>query len=307
MWARIRSLIVPEENGGGRVGSEEEEEGGVTSDSSSHKQHAHHNGDDDDEDDRKKIQNPPRKEVCHFLRLPTELRLQIYSYTNLGGHTIEILHLPVSQHPFYDTKTCHPNSSSSAHPTTRQLLYRLETREQLTPKERCFSINGLFALTSVCRQTRMETALLIYKLNAFSFSDAHYNYASAVRVWTASLHSRELHAVRTLYWPLRQALVFQHSVHGVGMRDPDRACEEELRALSGLEKVVLRYSAADVGRRVGEFSVEERRVLDGLFGEADQAWDYAIEREFRRRLAVRGMVRLVGRDGVDVLCEKLRS
>lgn len=168
---------------------------------------------------------------------------------------------------------------------------------------RCFSIHGLFSLTSVCRQIRAETHLLVYECSAFAFSGGNYNYARAIRAFTQSLTERELSAIRTICWPLLGALSFQRSLRGVESGEPDRACVEEIRALTGLRRVVLRFGAVDLNVRI-EYSDAEVAELERLVEEAGGEI-YATERRFRRMLAVRGMKMLLAKEEVEVECEKM--
>jgi hypothetical protein len=153
---------------------------------------------------------------------------------------------------------------------------------------------------------RADTKSLVYGLNTFGFSDRCYNYGSAIQAWTKSLSEREKAAVKTIYWPLRQAILFQQSLHGVRIQEPDRPCVDELRSLPNLKKVVLRYTASDLQKRKGEFSVDEENELVRLFAEAGRVWDYGVEREFRRELAMRGMKSLIGNGKLEVECRVSR-
>ncbi|XPS73910.1 hypothetical protein M3J09_006040 [Ascochyta lentis] len=245
---------------------------------------------------------PEKPGTCHFLRLPTELRLQIYAYTDLANQTIEVLNLPIQ--PTEQGPQCHRTYSTD--PSEHHLLYRLERGSDVPyarKQKRCFSIHGLFSLTSVCSQTRSETNLSVYELNAFAFSSENYNYGTAIRAFTLSLSKRQLSVVRCVYWPLLQARIFQQNLHGVRIEGCEWACVEEFRALTGLERVVLRYKATDVEKRLHEYSEDEAVELEGLLAER-RGGDYVVQRVFRRTLAVRGMEKVVGSDAVDVVCRK---
>jgi hypothetical protein len=147
----------------------------------------------------------------------------------------------------------------------------------------------------VCQQLRSETIPLIYASNSFLFNDSLYNYAKSFPLFISSLPPSVLHSIKTIYWPLRQARDIQR--FGIGnLEPPDCSCIEELRALTGLKKVVLGFVVSDVGAaRMRESEIWEMGRMD-----------YAEERRFRRELAVRGMREVLGeREGsVEVVCER---
>lgn len=268
-----------------------------------------------------------------------EIRLQIYGYTDLVGHTIEVLNLPILQTS--QGTQCYRIYNSS--PIDHELVYRLERHNdepyrevQPTSKsysqshfpappgvhvcrmprpgrlgrstepikrKRCFSAHGLFSLTSVCRQVRAETHLLVYERNSFAFSDGNYNYSSAIRAFTETLDERELSSIHTIYWPMINALLYQRSIHGENIDEPDRACVEESRALKGLKRVVLRYIGSDIHNVTNKASEYEAKELKAIFAERGR-WDYLVETEFRITLAIRGMKALLGSEDVEIVCDK---
>ncbi|UPX14231.1 uncharacterized protein EKO05_0004720 [Ascochyta rabiei] len=245
---------------------------------------------------------PKTTGICPFLRLPTELRLQIYGYTDIAGHTIEVLNLPVLQ--TQQGIKCYRTYSTN--PISHHLVYRLEHENDIpapTKRKRCFSVEGLFSLTSVCRQTRAETHLSVYKLNSFAFSVEYFNYGRAIHAFTHPLPEREVSSIHCLYWPLLQARVFQQSLHDARIEGSGWTCVEELRALKGLNKVVLRHKATDVEKTPDEYSEDEAKELESLFAVRSGA-EYIVERQFRRTLAVRGMAKLVGSERVELVCQK---
>jgi hypothetical protein len=247
-----------------------------------------------------------------LLRLPAELRNQIYSHLDLGGHTIQIISKSSNEVRIISNLTCPIHDPNKGQ---RRLWYRVEQvtdQEYLSsngkyspitgPRKQCASLQALFALPHVCRQLRAETTLLIYELNSFAFSDKAYNYSRAIKQWTQSLDAREKAAVNSICWPLRQARNFyQFSQHAQAMQLPDRACTEELRSLVNLKKVVLRSIATDVG--MAKLSPSEYAELEALYV-ARGVRGYSTEREFRRSLAVRGMREQLGLAEVDIRCEK---
>ena len=170
-------------------------------------------------------------------------------------------------------------------------------------RKRCFSVHGLFALTSVCRQTRAETHQLVFERNSFAFSNANYNCGRALHAFTQSLMERQLSTVYMIYWPLTNALFYQRSLHGEKIEEPDQACVKEFRAMKGLKTVVLRYIGSDVSNTRDRVTEYEKAELQARFAERG-GWDYWVEREFRRTLAVRGMRALIEREDVEVACEK---
>ncbi|KAJ8106461.1 hypothetical protein OPT61_g9522 [Boeremia exigua] len=250
--------------------------------------------------------NDNKATTCHFLRLPTEIRLQIYAYADLGGHTIEVLHLPVIK--IAQAKQCFRTYSSN--PVDRELVYRLECANDQSRRaaershRRCFSVHGLFALTSVCRQVRADTQVLVYELNAFAFSDGNYNYSSAIRGFTRSLSAREIAAVHTVYWPLVNGLMYQRNGQGRELEELDRSCAVELGALKGLERVVLRYFGSEFETVREKHSEAEAAELQSLLADRGGR-DYAIKRQFRRTLAVR--VETLMNIGVENLIQTIAS
>ncbi len=192
-----------------------------------------------------------------LLRLPAELRIAIYSYLDLGGHTIEVQHESNILRALLD-KT---QSLARLRPAPRYspLSYRLETPddeprapkkpfltfgaeppEKSTKPRRCVSVQGLFPLSLVCRQLRQDVTLLLYKLNTFSFSYHRCNYIPALESWIASLTAREKAAVTSICWPMRQARGVQHTLNGLPIPKPDVDCSALLGQLTGLQSVVLR-------------------------------------------------------------------
>jgi hypothetical protein len=226
-----------------------------------------------------------------FLKLPVELRLQIYSYLDLDGHVISVLSKPIS----------------TLHTAEEILWYRIESQEptdtKITHQPRYAHLGCLFAISSVCQQLRSEIIPMIYANNAFLFTDALYSYAISLPLFITSLTPSYLHSIKTIYWPLRQARDIQR--FGIGnLEPPDRSCMEELRSLTGLKKVVLGFVVSDVGAaRMRESEIREMGVLGiGTPGMVD----YAGERSFRRELAVRGMREVLGGSGgeVEIGCER---
>lgn len=248
-----------------------------------------------------------------LLRLPAELRNQIYSYTNYSECIIQVLSLSKTGYNALDTKGApllhnpYPNDT---------LWYRIEQAaiEEFTldnpnidtRRKRCASICGLFALSSVCYQIRAETMLLHIEGPSFAFSDTHFNYNKAFPLFLESLSLRERNAVRSIHWPLRQARECYHrSLKDKPMEAPDQAFIDEFRELPYLQGVVLQYLATDVGGlRLTGHDVAE---LEGLVADVGEGKLYQVEREFRRELAVRGMMwQISHKDGVNVRCEKRR-
>lgn len=270
--------------------------------------------------------------IRHFLRLTVETRLQIHVYTDIGGHTIEVLNLPIIQ----TSQGTQCYRTYSTNPIDHKLLYQLELKEderyvngtqiistsrrrwlspgrtspselssssELAKRKRCFSDYALFSLSSVCRQTRADPQVLVYELNTFAFSDGHYNYSRAIRAFTRSLTERKLSVIHTIYWPLVTVLVYRRSLRGEKVEEPESACAEELRALKGLKRVVLRYGGPEFNSLADRHNEGEKMELRGLLA-ANGRWDYALEREFRRTLAVRAMKAVIARDDVTMECEK---
>ena len=106
-----------------------------------------------------------------------------------------------------------------------------------------------------------------------------------------------------MYWPLMNALFYHRSLHGEKIEEPDQACVKEFRAMKGLKKVVLRYIGSDVSNTTDKFTEFDKAELQARFAERG-GWDYRVERDFRRTLAVRGMRALIEREDVEVACEK---
>jgi hypothetical protein len=176
-----------------------------------------------------------------------------------------------------------------------------------TRRKRCASVQGLFVLPRVCRQIRADTMLLHFAGPSFAFSDRRYNYAKAMPGFLQALSAREKKAVRSIYWPLRQAREFYHcGESGKVMTPPDKAFQTEFGKLPNLERVVLRYVATDVGSaRLKGSDLEEYQALiaDVVVGER-----YRAENVFRRELAMRGMRRqLSDREGLTVECEQTKK
>lgn len=258
--------------------------------------------------------------------------MQIYSYTDIGGNTIEVLCLPTVQ-TSCGTK-CYRTYSTDL--VEYQLLYRVELKEDekyekgteitstsrrrwLAPgrtsssaltsssnplkRKRCVSVHGLFSLASVCRQTRADLQLLVYELNSFAFSDKHYNYGRAIRAFSQSLATRELSTIKTVCWPLVNVLVYRRSLRGEKVEEPDSACVEELRSLKGLNRIILRYGGPEFNSLADKHNEEERMELRSLLA-ANGGWDYGLERDFRRRLAVRTARALIATENVTIECER---
>ncbi|KAH3919143.1 hypothetical protein HBH56_029350 [Parastagonospora nodorum] len=231
--------------------------------------------------------SPPNTQVMlpqpssRLLTLPLELRLQIYTHLDLTAHTIAVLSAPVCQ----------------LHPDLDHLWHRIEAPADREPTTlpHYTSLPGLFGISSTCRQLQAETTDFVLAGNSWAFTDTRYNYATAFPLWLGTLSAKQRESIRTIHWPLRHARDVQQ--FGDEVQAPDRACRDELRCLTGLERVVLRYVGTDVGAArlgVGEREEFERQGETG----------YVEERRFRRELAVRGMRGLVGREEVQVVCEK---
>lgn len=179
----------------------------------------------------------------------------------------------------------------------------LTSSSEPAKRVRCFSVHGLFGLTSVCKQTRADLQVLVYELNSFAFSDGYYNYSRAVRAFTSSLTSHELSVVHTVYWPLVSILAYRRSLRGEKVEGPDSTCAEEFGALEGLKRLVLRYGGPEFSNFTDKHTEEERAEFRNLLA-AHGGWDYALERDFRRTLAVRIAKALVVTKGVTIECEK---
>ena len=170
-------------------------------------------------------------------------------------------------------------------------------------RRRCFSVYGLFSMASVCRQTRADLQVLVYELNSFAFSDKNYNYSCAMRAFTQSLTDRELSSVQAIHWPLVNVLAYRRSLRGEKVDEPDSTSAEELRTLRGLTRIVLRYGGPEFNSLADKPDKEERLELQGLL-ETNGGWDYALEREFRRKVAVRTVKGLIAREDVRIECKK---
>lgn len=279
---------------------------------------------------------------CHFLRLPVEIRLQIYAYTDIGGHTIEVLNLPIVRTS--ECTQCYRTYSNN--PIDHELVYRLESdvdeeykkrlaTEPLLPlgpatyvtqmarpwrtgwitrssshptnRKRCFSVHGLFGLTSVCRQIRADTQLLVYELNAYAFSDRNYNYSSAIRAFTRSLTEREIAAIHSIYWPLMNILLLPGNLRDAQLEEPDQTnCSKELKSLTGLKSVVLRHFGNGFHYVAERHVEEEKQELERMFAERGRQ-NYAVVRRFLRMVAVRRISALIDREDVKIECERSRS
>jgi hypothetical protein len=213
-----------------------------------------------------------------LLSLPAELRLEIYKYLNLNTHTIEVTSNTPPTPPLSYRVVCQPNSSSTLNPHAH----------------RRSSLPGLFPLIRVCRLLRAETLPIVHE-SAFAFSDAGYDYATTFPLWVAGLTAAQKSQIKTVYWPFRPARDIQAGV----LAAPDYACAETWRELVGLEKVVLKWIATDIGNR--KLRVEEEREFGEKYGAEPS---YRDRMEFRRELAIRGVRGVVG-EGVEVRCEKM--
>ena len=248
-----------------------------------------------------------------LLRLPAELRNQIYTYLDLSECIIEVISLSKTQFNALDENGVvvrhnpYPNE---------QTWYRLEQAADEdfsldnpnidTRRKRCVSVQGLFALTRVCRQLRTETMLLHFEGPSFAFSDRRFNYAKAFPAFVQSLSQRERVAIRSIHWPLRQAREFNHrSQTRKPMEPPDKEFVKEFRKLPYLSRVVLRYVATDVGaERLTRDDNAELRVLIEDVAEGER---YRVEQIFRRELAIRGMRRqLSAKEHVVVECDRTK-
>ena len=248
-----------------------------------------------------------------LLRLPAELRNQIYSYLDLSSHTVEVLSLSKTEYNALDQNGIplrhnpYPND---------QIWYRIEQAadEEFdldrvnwnTRRKRYASIQALFALPRVCQQLRAETMLLFYELPSFAFSDKRYNHAKAFPRFIQSLSAREKAAIRSIHWPLRQAREFYHNSQvRKPMQLPDRAFVKEFSKLPNLKRAVLRYVATDIGaaRLTGGDLAEFLSFIDDV-SDGEQ---FRMEEIFRRELAMRGMRKqLSGRVDVDIECQRTR-
>jgi hypothetical protein len=251
-----------------------------------------------------------------LLRLPAELRNQIYSYLDFGtNQVIEVTSLSTIEYNVLDASGV--PLRHNPYNANNQVWFRFEQAadEEFsvaklnidTRRKRCASVQGLFVLPRVCRQIRADTMLLHFAGPSFAFSDRRYNYAKAMPGFLQALSAREKKAVRSIYWPLRQAREFYHcGESGKVMTPPDKAFQTEFGKLPNLERVVLRYVATDVGSaRLKGSDLEEYQALiaDVVVGER-----YRAENVFRRELAMRGMRRqLSDREGLTVECEQTKK
>jgi hypothetical protein len=251
-----------------------------------------------------------------LLRLPAELRNQIYSYLDFGtNQVIEVTSLSTTEYNVLDASGV--PLRHNPYNANNQVWFKFEQAadEEFslaklnidTRRKRCASVQGLFVLPRVCRQIRADTMLLHFAGPSFAFSDRRYNYAKAMPGFSQTLSARERAAVRSIYWPLRQAREFYHcGESGKVMTPPDKAFQKEFGELPNVERVVLRYVATDVGSaRLTGSDLEGLRALiaDVVVGER-----YRAENVFRRELAMRGMRRqLSDREGLIVECEKTKK
>jgi hypothetical protein len=215
-----------------------------------------------------------------ILLLPAELRLHIYSYLDLSGHVIGV--------------SSHHTSPSQNQDATTQPSHALHFRvEAPNPRLPVRSSAPVLTLPLVCALIRDEVLPLIFGTNTFSFSDERYDYAIAFPILT-SLYPTLAPFIKEIEWPLRQARDVQR--FGPTLHLPDRSCVDEFAKMTGLQEVVLRYKATDVGgAKLSEGEVEEM----GNTG-------YGEERAYRRVLAGRGVQVLLAREGVKVRWEKGR-
>lgn len=170
-------------------------------------------------------------------------------------------------------------------------------------RKRCVSIHGFFSLTSVCRQTRADLYRSVYQLNSFAFSDKNYNYSRAIHAFTQSLTEQELPLIRTVQWPLASILIYRGNLRGERVEEPDSGCVEEHRNLNGLNRLIFRYGGPELNRLADNHTEKEREGSLALLG-VNGRRDYAIERKFRRTLAVRTARVLIARESVSIDCEK---
>ncbi|CAO2655120.1 Nn.00g101840.m01.CDS01 [Neocucurbitaria sp. VM-36] len=253
-----------------------------------------------------------------LLRLPAEIRNQICTYLDLGGHTIEVLHASDKTVDILDESGGRVHNSASSR-SWQRLFFRIElngdSKNTTTPpkppllgigqgkriypikRKRCASIPGLFSLPQVCRGLREDTLLLLYELNTFAFTDNSYNYSEALRSWVLSLDAPQKDAIRSISWPLRQAREYQRMLNGLPMEAPDRDCSAEFAELSGLTNVVLRWVPTDIGN--GALSFSELAELSREYVRCGGG-NYHIQRAFRRSLAQRGMQIQVNRADVQI-------
>lgn len=143
----------------------------------------------------------------------------------------------------------------------------------------------------------------MYELDSFAFSDKHHNYSRAIRDLTQSLTERELSSIQTIHWPLVNVLVYRRSLRGEKVEEPDSTCAKELRSLRGLNQINLRYGGPEFNSLADKHNKEERIELRGLL-EANGGWDYGVERDYRRMLAVRTARELIARVDVMIECER---
>jgi hypothetical protein len=147
--------------------------------------------------------------------------------------------------------------------STPRLSYRLIPPSTSTSRARRPSLAALFPITSVCRILRAETLPLVYG-NSFAFSDKGYDYATTFPLFISSLTRTQKRRIKTIYYPLRPSRDIQAGILAL----PDRALAETWRELVGLEKVVLKWIATDVGNK--KLGVEEKREFERRYGEPGQ-------------------------------------
>jgi hypothetical protein len=101
---------------------------------------------------------------------------------------------------------------------------------------------------------------------SFAFSDKGYDYATTFPLFISSLTRTQKSRIKTIYYPLRPSRDIQADILVL----PDRALAETWRELVGLEKVVLKWIATDVGNK--KLGVEEKREFERRYGEPGQ-WE----------------------------------
>lgn len=173
------------------------------------------------------------------------------------------------------------------------------------PKHRrCKSVPGLFAISQVCRQLRVDTMYMLFEHSTFVFSDERHNHTSAFPALVASLSIAQLRAIRTIKWPFSQARNYRYSlVQRREIERPDAKLDNEFAELAGLKKVVLRYRATDVSH--GGIATKDKAQQVRLEQEMDP-YDYSAVMEFLRELGMKGMRTQLGdREDVKVVCERL--
>lgn len=168
---------------------------------------------------------------------------------------------------------------------------------------RCFSVHGLFGLTSVCKQIRADTHLLVYRLNCFSFSEVNHNYGSAIRTLISTLTEREISAILSVYWPLINVVRCRPSPQGTSCDGSEPNCTDELRALKGLQKIVLRHSGSESDYIAGNYTWAEQEELHRQIAERSNEI-YSVKREFVRAVAAQDMMAFIKKEDVMVECKK---